>query len=81
MKISHLLLFVLIIFLVASFGVYLIKILEAKVALYRLENFTSQCTTRVEIELANEQYRYYCDVGFYTSPISPEKYQESLISE
>ncbi|HHN8583450.1 TPA: hypothetical protein ACRR2I_003980 [Providencia rettgeri] len=76
MKTSHLVLFVLIISFVAGFLVYIIRMFEAKNALYKLEPFTSQCTIPVKIELADGLYRYYCDIGFYTSSVSPEKFQE-----
>lgn len=42
----------------------------------RINNFLKHCTSPVQNELTDGLYRYQCDAGYYTSSLSPEKFQE-----
>lgn len=40
----------------------------------KLNQFASQCNTPLKSEIATEEYRYYCDVGYFISKLSPDEY-------
>ncbi len=70
---------IIIICVIGAFG-----FLGAKLMIYwdqnteyrRINNFINHCTSPVQHELADGLYRYQCDAGYYTSSLSPEKFQE-----
>lgn len=59
-------------FLLAMFIFYWTDYIEC----HRITNFIEHCKTPVQNELADGLYRYQCDAGYYTSSLSPEKFQE-----
>lgn len=40
----------------------------------KLNQFESQCHTPLKSEIATEEYRYSCDVGYFISSLSPDEY-------